>query len=241
MFEWNETTLRLRRDAAEYLHFDDAIAQRILEHVPAAAHMCDAGCGTGFTAAAFAEKCARVTAVDVSDAALDVLRQTAASRGLSNINTVCADVFAANPSEKYDAMTFCFFGRTRECLRAAAVQCDGRIFLVRKDWSTRRFTSPGSPLTHPNFEAVRRELDALGVRYTAVSFVLDMGQPFRSVEDAALFFKEYGGKEATAAGSSFMAKLTRTGREDFPYLLSEARPVGIITIDTGDIPPMLYE
>lgn len=235
MFSWNAQKLRFRRDAAEYLGFDGAIAERILSLAGDVSHMCDAGCGAGFTAAAFAKRCARVTAVDTSREALDMLRETAARRGLANIEAVEADLFAMEPAEKYDAMTFCFFGKTEETLRAAAAQCSGRVFLVRKAWDTRRFTAPGAPLSHSNFAAVLRELDAFGVRYETDTLTLDTGQPFASLADAALFFEEYGGA-GSAAGLNVASLLEPTGRADFPYLLSELRPVGIIMIETGKIP-----
>ena len=84
MYQWTQDSIRFRIDAAETTKFDDTIIAQILPDIPRNAHVCDAGCGLGYTSLALARHCARVTAVDTSGVALNVLRETIAAGKISH-------------------------------------------------------------------------------------------------------------------------------------------------------------
>lgn len=240
MYHWSPETIRFRIDAAEYTRYDDAIAERILTRLPADAHICDAGCGLGYMSLALARRCAKVTAVDLSAEALAVLRGNIAARGVGNIEAVEGDLFSMRPAQAYDAMVFCFFGRVEETLRAAKAQCAGTVFLVKKNWRSHRFTPGRTPLKRFTFRQSLLELDTLLIPYRTEVFPIEMGHPFRSIEDAMLFFEAYRQEDDAADIAPEQAKrlLCTTGSAEFPYFLSAERTLGIIAVDVRDIPPL---
>jgi SAM-dependent methyltransferase len=237
MFEWTPDVIRFRVDAVEYGGFDRAIAERILPHLPQDAHVCDAGCGLGYLSLALARHCARVTAVDVSPEALNVLRKNAQALGVINLDIAQGDLFAMRPAEKYDAMVFCFFGRVDETLRAVKAQCGGKAFLIKRNWATHRFSLTDRPVERFTFLKTCAELDEAGVKHHVEAFPLEMGQPFRSLSDAALFFQIFGREDAARVSpEDVVDRLAETGSREFPYYLPMARPLGMIVLDAGEIP-----
>lgn len=188
-FEWTEETIRFREDAAARVQFDAAIAQNILPFLPENAHVCDAGCGLGFLSLALAPHCRRITAVDASSAALAVLARNAVRMGYDNIQIVQGDLFAQRPTPRYDAMVFCFFGHTKETLKAVRTQCKRRAILVKRDHIEHRFAAGNQPAQRLNFQTACQELTALHVPHTTQTFSLEMGQPFRSREEVARFLQ----------------------------------------------------
>ena len=52
MYRWTTDSIRFRIDAAEQVRYDDAIVAQIVPQLSADAHICDAGCGLGYTSLA---------------------------------------------------------------------------------------------------------------------------------------------------------------------------------------------
>lgn len=243
MYIWSPESIRFRVDAAEYTRYDDVIAARILPHLSYGAHICDAGCGLGHLSCAIAECCARVTAIDTSAEALAVLLGTIATRGIANVEVLQGDLFVMQPQKRYDAMVFCFFGQVEETLRAAAAQCQGKVLLIKKNWSMHRFTPGEVPLKRFTYQQTLLELDALGVPYQAETFPVEMGQPFRSLEDATLFFETYRQEEdeEDIAPEQVKRRLNGTDSAAFPYFLPANRTLGLIAINARSIPDRFRE
>jgi SAM-dependent methyltransferase len=238
MFRWTQDTIRFRADAAEYGGFDAQIAAHILPYIEEGTSVCDAGCGLGYLSLALAPHCRRVTAVDASGPALEVLRTNAQRAGVSNVDIVEGDLFGLHPGERFDDMAFCFFGSVCDALRAAKAHCDKKAFLIKKNWATHRFTLEEKPLGGRTFLRTCAALDTLSIPYQAETFPLEMGQPFRSLGDAELFFHAYAGEEIPTeeAEARIAERLTETGRADFPYYLPACRKLGLIVLNASDIP-----
>lgn len=237
MFSWDAEKIRFLRDASEHTPFNDLLAERAAAFFPKSAHVCDAGCGLGYLSLALSQRCTRVTAIDTSPEALAVLLESIETRGVENISVMQADVFSLPESARFDGMAFCFFGGTGEILRCAKVHCLGKVVLFKKNWSTHRFTANETPLLRFTFAETCAELAIAGVPFESCSFELDMGQPFRTLEDAALFFRVHERQDSgELAENELLARLEKTGSPDFPYYLPANRPVGMIVLDAGDIP-----
>jgi SAM-dependent methyltransferase len=243
MYIWSPDAIRFRVDAAEYTKYDDVIAAQILPYLPAGAHVCDAGCGLGYTSLALARRCARVTAVDSSKEALAVLRGNVERNEIKNISIVQGDLFSMRPRRRYDAMLFCFFGRLEETLHAAKTQCEGTVFMVKKNWPNHRFTPGEVPLKRFTYQQTQLELDALGIPYSAKTFPIEMGQPFRSVEDAVQFFSIYRQQNDTLeVVPEKVKRLLCAGRStEFPYFLPQRKTLGLIAVETKNIPEELHD
>ena len=70
--------------------------------------------------------------------------------------------------------------------------------------------------------------------YETETFEADMGQPFRSLEDAVRFFRLYDPVEAMTE-TEVLSRLTETDDPVFPFYLSAIRPVGMIVLRAEDI------
>ncbi|MEA5144187.1 MAG: methyltransferase domain-containing protein [Oscillibacter sp.] len=236
MFQWTPDVIRFRKDAAAYNCFDDAIAGRVAAALPPGSHVCDAGCGLGFLSLALARRGFSVTAVDTSAAALSVLQGAAGD--FPGLKILHGDLFAMEPETFYDAMVFCFFGSVEEALSAARNQCRGRLFLIKKDWETHRFALSSQKPERFSFSRTCRELEQRKIPYAAQTFSLEMGQPFRTKEDAILFLRLFDSGIPHDIGD-VSRLLVPTRSEEFPYCISSCRPLGLIGVETADIPAQL--
>ena len=97
MFRWDEDMIRFLRDASEQSDYHRLLAETLAGRLPADAHVCDAGCGLGYLSLRLAPYCRRVTAVDVCEAALAVLRENCAKEGITNIMPRCGEIDTLPP------------------------------------------------------------------------------------------------------------------------------------------------
>lgn len=238
MFRWQPRMIGFLRDASEQGAYHGALAERLVRHLPRDGHVCDAGCGLGYLSLALARHCRQVSAVDIAPEALAVLRENILRRGVKNIRTVEGDIAACPPNEPYAAMVFCFFGRTAEALALAHAQCRGKVLLVKRNWAAHRFTLAETPVRGFTLARTRLELRDMGIPHQLEEFSLEMGQPFRSLEDAAAFFRLYSRESAPAdiSAEEVRARLVPGNCGEFPYYLPSTSRLGLITLDVGDIP-----
>lgn len=236
-FVWRPAMIRFFRDAAEFCAYHDTLAGFLLERIPAAAHVCDAGCGLGYLSLALSGGCAQVTSVDVSGEALDVLRENIEKEGRANIRVVEGDISACPPQTPYDAMVFCFFGDTAQALRIAKEQCKGTLLLVKRDWEGHRFSRGKAQAGRFTLKSAAADLCAWGVPSELAALELEMGQPFRSLEDAAEFFQTYDKEGRAAPGiRELRERLVPIDEGGYRYYLPAKNRIGIIKVDVRDIP-----
>ncbi len=237
MFRWTDEMIAFMRDADAYGDFHRALAEALAQLLGKRKHVCDAGCGTGALACALARLYPQVTAVDISPDAAACVKKSAAEAKVKNLNVVCGDIAANPPKTPYDAMTFCFFGSIEEILRIGAAQCRGRLAVVMKDYVNHRFSIGKQPLRGHTAVAAQAQLDELGVPYRLERLSLEMGQPFRTLDEAVRFFKIYSRDEdpTLITPERVAARLVQTGRADFPLYLSGRRQMGVFLIESENI------
>ena len=140
------------------------------------------------------------------------------------------------PEEPYDAMVFCFFGTAEETLRLARAQCRGRVIIIQKGWSEHRFSLGRKKMNRRSYADTLALLKELEIPCRCEKLTLEMGQPFRSLRDACRFFELYENSGAAVTEEAVRARLTPTGRPDFPWYLPQPKEMGFITLETGDLP-----
>lgn len=238
MFQWNEEMVRFMRTASEYGDYHRRLVQRMRPALHSADHICDAGCGLGYLSLALAPYVRRVTAADRSEAALDVLRQNCAARGIRNIDILSGELQPVPLAAPYDAMVFCFFGRMEEIAAVAKAQCRGTVFVFKKNYTSHRFSVGEHPAGWDSFRAGADWLTERGVPFKAETLEPEMGQPFRSMEEARQFFRLYSrdADKSVITDDFLRNKLVETGREDFPLYLPHQRPVGCLKFSVEDLP-----
>lgn len=236
MFRWEPDMVRFMRDASGYGDYHALLAGRIARRLPPGARVCDAGCGLGYLTRALAPLCGHVTALDLSENALAVAREITAP--LKNVSVVCADMDTYVPEAPFDAMVFCFFGRTEEILRFAGRACRGRVIVVKKNWTHHRFTLGQKPLMHSTLSEMEAFLSGIGVPFESETLTLEFGQPLRSEADAVRFFRLYSRDERaeTITLADIEPRLERRDDPTFPLYLPEQKRLGILSFDAGTIP-----
>jgi SAM-dependent methyltransferase len=236
MFRWDADRIRLMADASEYGDYNDRLAEILSGLLPGADSVCDAGCGLGYLACAMAGRFGSVRAVEISPEAFAVLAKLA--QGCENVTPVLGDAAQCPPRTPYDAMVFSFFGRLREILKIGRAQCRGTLAIIKKDYDRHRFSLSDVPLTDETASDAAGLLEKMKIPYRREARELEMGQPFRSLQDAALFFRSYSRDERpeTITPEKAAPRLQQTGRADFPYYLPQARRLGILLVETADIP-----
>lgn len=229
MFLWTEESAAFWNDSAAYTNSYDLLAQKAAAYLPPGGTLFEGGCGLGHLSVALAKRGYHVTAMDLSPLPLRYIP------GTSGLTVRQGDAFALPPQEVYGSGLFCFFGGVPETLAWARAHCRDTLVLFKKNWSTHRFTKDPGAVRKFNYPLTCAELERLGVPFTAETFDVDMGQPFRSLPDAVRFFRLYDPGTAVAEAEA-LSRLTETGDPVFPYYLPARRPVGMIVIQARDIP-----
>ena len=175
-----------------------------------------------------------MTAMDLSPLPLYYLRERAARAGV-RLTVREGDAFALPAGEVYDSAIFCFFGSVTEALHWARGHCRDKLILFKKNWSTHRFTREAGVLRKFTYPLTLAELESLGIPFETEVRDVDMGQPFRSLEDGVRFFRLYDGSDDMTE-ADIRPRLVETGDSVFPYYLPAVRSVGMIVIRAVDIP-----
>ena len=234
MFAWTEESAAFWEDSASYTQSYERLAERAAARLSPEGNLFEGGCGLGHLSVALAKRGFAVTAMDLSPLPLRYLRANADRAGV-RLTVRTGDVFTLPEGELYDSAVFCFFGSVTEILNWAKGHCRDRLILFKKNWSTHRFTRDPGAVRKFTYPLTCGELERLGVPFAAETFDADMGQPFRSLPDAVRFFRLYDPQAAMTEGEA-LSRLTKTGDPVFPYYLPALRSVGMIVIQTRDIP-----
>ena len=234
MFAWTEESAAFWEDSASYTHSYELLAEKAAAYLAPGGTLFEGGCGLGHLSVALAKRGFAVTAMDLSPLPLRYLRANADRAGV-RLTVRTGDVFTLPEGELYDSAMFCFFGSVTEILNWAKGHCRDRLILFKKNWSTHRFTRDPGAVRKFTYPLTCGELERLGVPFAAETFDADMGQPFRNLSDAVRFFRLYDPQTAVTEAEA-LSRLTETGDPVFPYYLPALRSVGMIVIQTRDIP-----
>lgn len=238
MYQWKPDMIRFMRDASEYSNYNRDLAEVMLPYLTNESHVCDAGCGLGYLSLELARSVGRVTAVDMNPEPLKVLRENCSLRGINNIDVVRGDVFSPAFEGKYSSMVFCYFGDIEIIIKNGKHLCAGPLFIFKRNYETHRFSAGSYTFEYSGYAGDCRRLDEMGVRYKTVELETEFGQPFRSMDDARLFFELYShdADKTSITDTLLHDRLTFTGREDFPLYMPCLKKSGCIIINPQDIP-----
>ena len=230
MQTWGREAVEFMQDASAFGNYHEKLAEILLPWLPADGHVCDAGCGLGELALVLSGYCREVTAVDISASAIAALRE----RDLPhNLHVICGDIHAINAC--YDAMVFCYFGRTGEILRIAKKQCCGKVIIVKRNCAEHRFSMGNMAMKHTIGKTLQ-ELDDLKIPYESRPVALEFGQPFRCESDAIRFFELYNKNSLPVDEDQVLSRLIPQDNQEFPLYLPSERRMELIVLDAADIP-----
>ena len=238
MFRWKPGMVRFMRDASEYGSYHQKLAELFRPRLQSDWCLCDAGCGLGYLSLALAPCVRKVTAVDISSEALQVLRENCQTRDVNNIVIQQDDILTMETQRQYDGMVFCCFGDIEDILAAGKRLCCGTVFAVMPDEKKHRF-SPGATAREQNpFQRACVSLRERQIPFEASTLSLEFGQPFHCLTDARRFFELYRREEdrTPLTDDVLMRRLRETGERAYPLYLPYPKPLGFLTFETQDIP-----
>lgn len=227
---WGSEAVRFMEDASEFGNYHEQLTRILLPLLPRDGHICDAGCGLGYLALCLSRYCREVTAVDLSASAIDALLRKDIP---DNLHVFCRDIHSMQAC--YDAMIFCYFGRTNEILQIARKQCRGKVVIVKRNCAEHRFSTGCVPLRHTAGKALQ-ELDHLCIPYESRTIELEFGQPFRCESDAVRFFELYNKNSLPVREEEVLSQLVPLNQEEFPLYLPARRRMELIAFEAADIP-----
>ena len=237
MFVWTPDMIRFMQAANEKSDYHARLAAILTPKLSGCRTLCDAGCGLGALSAALSPYFEQITAADVSDEALDVLRQTIRARQLANITPLHRDLLTSEDNTRYDAMVFCFFGSLAEILPVARRQCAKTVIIIKKNYALHRFSLTEQPIRGETASAACEALHRMGVPFEFDVRELEHGQPFLSLYDAVRFFRIYSrdGDPGALTPEAVLPRLRRTDDAQYPYYLPQTKRLGILTIRMEDL------
>lgn len=230
MQRWSADAIEFMRDASEFGSFNQNLTDNIREYLPANGHVCDAGCGLGYLSAQLAKICKNVTAVDLSKAATDFARN---KHTADNLEFLCCDIHSLN--EQFDSMVFCYFGRTNEILKASKRLSRGNAIIVKRNCSEHRFSVQEIVRKH-TVDDTAAYLAQAGIPFEEKKLSLELGQPFRTIDDAVRFFRQYDKSNSEISAELILPRLQMIDHSQYRYYLPEKRSMEVIVYQTSDIP-----
>lgn len=230
MQRWSEDTIRFMEDASSYGNYHEELSRILLPYLPTDGHICDAGCGLGHLALELSKTCKSVTAVDAS---ANALRGLLSKELPENLHIIQGDIFSME--DRFDAMIFCYFGKAHEILRLATSGRTGRILVVRRDCSVHHFS--GTPVLRKkhSINTLTQMLEERKIPYVSENISLELGQPFRRIEDSLQFFRLYNKSQKEVSLCDLEGKLTLTESKEFPLYYPNVREMELIVFDTKNI------
>ena len=234
---WQKDMIRFMTDASEYGDYYRQLTEKMLPWLSADMHICDAGSGLGYLSLALAPHLRQVTAVERHPDAAAVLTSNCRSRSIGNVTSRCGSIDEVLPSEKYDAMVFCFFGGIRQTLELAKQQCRGEVFVFTRNYQNHRFSAGSLPTGWDGYPQFRTLLEEMGIPFHLETIAPEFGQPFRNLEEARRFYELYSkDQDRSLLTESYLRdKLMETGREDFPLYAPHQRHIAFFHFSVKDI------
>ena len=237
MFVWTPDMIRFMQAANEKSDYHARLAAILTPKLSGCRTLCDAGCGLGALSAALSPYFEQITAADVSDEALGVLRQTIRARQLTNITPLHCDLLTSEDNTRYDAMVFCFFGSLAEILPVARRQCAKTVIIIKKNYTLHRFSLTEQPIRGEAAFAACEALRRMGVPFEFDARELEHGPPLLSLDDAVRCFRIYSrdGDPGALTPEAVLPRLRRTDDAQYPYYLPQTKRLGILTIRMEDL------
>lgn len=233
---WTEEKICFLRAAYERSLANAALADWIVQELPRGSRLLDSGCGLGYLSLELARRGMEATALDIDCAVLGVLAENLASKGIGHVSILCEDAHAHRPSIPYDGAVFCFFGGIDDVMRMARVQCRGDVFYISRNYDHHRFSAGKHPVHYSGYRDAREKLDHLHVPYTWKEMSLDIGQPFKDMEQVRRFFALYSRDEQQLSEAYLESRLIRTADSAYPLFMPHERSIGMIRFSACDIP-----
>lgn len=232
MYKWEPEKIRFMKDASEFSSYHEILGTWLKPYILPQDSVCDAGCGLGYLSLQMAVFARSVTAVDIHDGALQVLRDNLQEKNIGNVKVIHESVFQLVVEEKFDKMVFCFFGSVEEVLSLGRRLCRGDLFMITRNYNHHRFSKDAPRDGRESFDEICRVLCEKGIAFESKEMDIEFGQPFRYLSEVPKFFQMYQQYTDTVGFTrdEMEGMVFQTQRKDFPFYLPKKRKIGLIRI-----------
>lgn len=233
MFIWTKESIQLFKNAAEYNQYHEFLRTKFQCFIGKDDTVLDLGCGLGYLTLKLAPECQRITAMDVDQDALAVLRGNKSQYHLDNIEVVQQDWTEISADQKWDVVVVCFFGQLRRDLDAFINLCNKKVIAVVANGNDPHFL-PKNMLDRHKDKAEDLK-NFLSKRYKVESYeqaTIAFGQPFVSYDEAYAFVKHYRPKNDHSDIQAHLEKyLVSANQPPYQYELPNQKEIGIFVIE----------
>lgn len=228
-FQWTDASIQWMQNASKKSNYYQVIAAQIAAYLPPSSRVFDAGGGLGDLAIWLSHYVEHVTVIEQNVKAVAAFR----ARCPQNVTAMLGDVFAYIPDSLYDALVLCFFGKPDQLLPLSRELTRGKTFVVQSCDTARGFSLDESAKRSITIFDLEEAIKKEGIPYSLEKFEVEHGQPFTSLDDAAVFFSYYD--QTTYSPEQVRPHLKETGDPAFPYYYSKTRRLGLMTYEAGRI------
>lgn len=232
MYKWTPDIIRFIDDASKYSNYFEVLAKTIFEKLGNAQNVCDAGCGLGQLAIELSKYYPQISGIDINKNATDFFLNRVKETGIENVKVINADVTNYKPDQKYDLMVFNYFGDINQILESSSEYCCGKTVIIKRAYKSHRFSFEDKPITTFNRQSAVDVLREKNIPYQELGFSHEFGQPFKSIDDAVLFFETFSHdtNRSLINRENVLKKLVKTEDKNFPYYMQHIKESCILII-----------
>ncbi len=229
-FNWNAETIRWYQEANEYTGFFKLITELIAPSLVGYSTLCDIGCGLGLMDLELYNSIEHITCIDISQEAIDALKQTLIDRNIANIEARTMDYKDIN--ENWDIIAISFFGGRQ--LVEFLPRCKKLLAILGDSNTTELSPERYNPFKRYTVSEAEQALQLEGIPYSLTHAAFDFGQPLASRKDAANFVLSHSPGINSKDMENFLdERLVETGEEKYPFYLPRMKSIGIFDIKGG--------
>ncbi len=233
MHMWKPEMIEYMTRASLFGDYNKQLAAIISKHISNDDTLCDAGCGLGFLSRELSPYAKSVTAVDINDRALSVLKNDL--QNYPNVTGENCDIFEYSKSE-FDIMVFNYFGKIDEIMSIAQRLCKKRIIIVKRSTDKHGFSFDLDSISGNIRLNTDDYLDNHGIKYIKEQYSIEFGQPLKSIEDAVRFFNLYRSPDsAKMSESDIKEKIVPINKNDYNYYYPYKKEIAVYVINMKDI------
>ncbi len=233
-FTWTKEKIDFFKEASIYTGFHREVGEIIRPYLNKSWSLCDLGCGLGFLDLVVAPYVKDITAIDLSQIAIDDYRKRLAETDVTNISIEMGDL--DKPIERtWDVLLLSFFGKPGKELDRIFVMAKKEAVLITYE---QPLSDKHGKLKKSDNRPTTAEHEAYlidrGYDYELIRREMDFGQPFRDLESAEAYFKSYSRESDPTKQNELIRKnldnVDPTGDPEFPYFLSKKKGIGIFIV-----------
>jgi len=229
MFFWSENKIKWYDRAAKWTRYHEHLADEISPFLVKGEKICDLGCGTGHLAIVLANRGYPLTAIDISEQAIDFIRREIGKEQTELLETKRLSWNDIPQGVQWDTVIMNFTGDiTREFEKYFSLCSRQLIYIMRRF----NYSSVGNREHSQRYQDINKEMicaiERRGAVYETHEFEFEFGQPFISIEEALDYIRAYAKR---AGGEKYLVeKIENTNNQHYPLYLPYKKRITICVI-----------